>query len=505
MSARAPADRARCDHFYVDRFDRRSFVRRGGRLAAGAAGLALGAPALVEGANPGLSDLRRDVDEVITPGDARYATAKLAWNARYDGVNPLAVVLPRTVAEVKAVIRWARRHDVRLAIRSGGHSYAGLSSTSGVVVDLSHLSGVAVRPDGTARVGAGIELQQAYERLWVSKRAIATGSHPTVGLGGLALGGGQGFASRAHGLTCDNVTAIEIVTADGRLRTCSDASDPDLFWALRGGGAGSYGVVTAFTLRTFPVDTVTTFNIEWPWAGAHGAIVAWQTFMLSAPDEVSSVLALRVPATTGGDPKVAVNGQVLASKSAAAAALAPLTGAGSPLGVTITERPFNVAVKYFEGAGAARARLAAKSAFARELLTPEAIDTLISTVNAKHRDQRLRGGGIVLFAYGGAINRIAPAATAFVHRDALFSLEYVSLWNDRSISLAEVSIGWVRDAQAAMRSFVSSEAVQNYADAELKSWRRAYYGQNLERLVRVKRRYDPGNVFRHALSIPTRL
>ncbi len=491
----------------MERFDRRSFVSRGGRLAAGGAALALGAPALAEagaGGSP-LAELRRDVDEVITAGDARYATARLAWNARFDEIRPLAVVVPHTAAEVKAVIRWARRHGIRLAIRSGGHSYAGLSSTTGVVVDLAHFAGVAVRPDGTARIGAGIELQDAYARLWTSRRAISTGSHPTVGLGGLALGGGQGFASRAHGLTCDNVTAIEIVTADGRLRKCSATADPDLFWALRGGGAGSYGIVTAFTLRTFPVDTVTTFNIEWPWAAAHGAVVAWQTFMQSAPDTISSVLALRVPATTGGDPKVAVNGQMLGPRSEAVAALAPLTGAGSPVSVTITERPFNVAVKYFEGTGARRARLAAKSAFARELLTPAGVDTLISAVNAKHRDPRLRGGGIVMFAYGGAINRVAPSATAFVHRDAMFSLEYVSLWADRSVSLAEVSIGWVRDAHAAIRPYVSGQAVQNYADTDLAGWRRAYYGQNLERLVAVKKRYDPANLFRHALSIPTRL
>ena len=362
-----------------------------------------------------------------------------------------------------------------------------------------------MRPDGTARIGAGITLQQAYARLWASRRAISTGSHPTVGLGGLALGGGQGFSSRAHGLTCDNVTAIEVVTADGRRRTCSRSADPDLFWALRGGGAGSYGVVTAFTLRTFAVGVVTTFNVEWPWAAAREALLAWQSFMRTAPDEISSVLALRVPATAGGDPKVAVNGQVLATKSEAMAAIAPLLSAPAPLRVNVAERPFNVAVKYFEGARLERARLFAKSAFARKLLTPAAIDTLISLVNAKHRDPRLRGGGVVLFAYGGAINRVPPRATAFVHRDALFSLEYVSLWNDRSVSLAQASEGWVREAHHAMRSYVSGEAVQNYSDTELAGWRRAYYGQNLERLVAVKKRYDPGNVFRHALSIPTHL
>ncbi len=471
-------------------------------------GVTLGLPGVSEAGSASdtpLRELAREVQNVITPGDARYAKARLAWNARFDGIRPLAVVVPVSPAEVQATIRWSRRHRIRLAARSGGHSYAGLSSTTGVVVDLSRLSGVSVRPDGTAKIGAGITLARAYQQLWSSRRAISTGSHPTVGLGGLALGGGQGFASRAHGLTCDNVTEIDVITADGKLRRCSSAVDPDLFWALRGAGAGSFGIVTAFTLRTFPVATVTTFNVEWPWAAAQEALLAWQSFMLAAPDQISSVLALRVPPTTGGNPKIAVNGQMLAAKSEAVAALASLTSAVTPLTVNITERPFNVAVEYFEGAGLTRARLAAKSAFARTPLSTPAVDTLISAVNAKHRDPRLRGGGVVLFAYGGAINRVPAAATAFVHRDAVCSLEYVTLWSDRSVSLEQASKGWVRAVHQAMRQYVSAEAVQNYADLELAGWRRAYYGQNLPRLVDVKKRYDPGNLFRHALSIPTHL
>jgi FAD/FMN-containing dehydrogenase len=508
---RAPRSRGLrrgCHHGDVERYDRRSLIRRGGRLAAGAAGLSLAgveAASAAAVAQPSLADLRRDVAEVISVGDARYAKARLAWNARFDGIHPLAVVRPRSVAEVKAAVRWAKRHDVRLAIRSGGHSYAGLSSTTGIVLDLAHFAGVTVQPDGTARMGAGIHLRDAYTRLWAARRAIATGSHPTVGLGGLALGGGQGFASRAHGLTSDNVTAIEIVTADGARRVCTAGSSPDLFWALRGGGAGSFGVVTSLTVRTFPVARVTTFHVEWPWAAAAAAIVAWQTFMLTAPDSISSVLALRVPPTVGGDPKIAVNGQMLAPRAEAVAALAPLTGAGSPLEVTITERPFDVAVRYFEGTGATRARLAAKSAIAQDLLTPAAIDTLITAVNAKHRDPRLRGGGVVLFAYGGAVNRVDPRATAFVHRNAVCTLEYVSLWSQLSVNVEQASVGWVQDAHAAMRGYLSGQAVQNYADTSLAGWKRAYYGQNLERLVKVKKRYDPGNLFRHALSIPVQL
>lgn len=489
----------------MERVDRRSFVARAGTLAATGAGLALGRPFVAEAAAPPLGELTREVRTVIVPADPGYDAARRSWNARFDGTRPAAVVVPRTPKEVQAVVRWARRHRVRLALRSGGHSYAGLSSTSGVVVDMSRFAGVAPRADGTARIGAGATLGSVYRALWSSRRSIATGSHPTVGLGGLALGGGQGFVSRAHGLTCDNVVAIDIVTADGRLRRCSAGANADLFWALRGGGAGSYGVVTALVLETFPVGRVTTFNVEWPWAAGEQALGAWQAFMRTAPDTVSSVMALRVPPVVGGSPKVAVNGQMLAGQSETVAALAPLTSVGSPVRVNIVERPWDIAVKYFEGGGATRARLVAKSALAREPLSPAAIHELVVAVEAKHRDPRLRGGGIVLFAYGGAIARVAPTATAFVHRDALLSLEYVALWNDASVNVENASKGWVRDAHAALRPHVSAEAVQNYADLDLAGWKRAYYGLNLPRLVAVKRRYDPGNLFRHALSIPPTL
>jgi FAD/FMN-containing dehydrogenase len=490
----------------MERVDRRSFVARAGGLAATGAGLALGRPSHVGAATSlPLAELARDVHTVIVPADPGYDAARRSWNARFDGIRPAAIVVPATPAEVKAVLRWARKHGVRMALRSGGHSYAGLSSTSGVVVDLSRFSGIALRPDGTARIGAGAKLGNVYRALWPSRRSIATGSHPTVGLGGLALGGGQGFVSRAHGLTSDNVVAVDIVTADGRLRRCSASAQADLFWALRGGGAGSYGIVTAFTIRTFAVERATTFNVEWPWAAAEQAVGAWQAFMRTAPDAVSSVIALRVPQTVGGSPKVAVNGQMLAGRSETVAALAPLTSVGSPVGVNVVERPYDVAVKYFEGGGVARARLVAKSAFARQPLSPAGIHELIVAVEAKHRDPRLRGGGVVLFAYGGAIGRVPPAATSFVHRDALFSLEYVALWNQSSVNVEDASKGWVRDAHAALRPHVSAEAVQNYADLDLAGWKRAYYGQNLPRLASIKRRYDPGNVFRHALSIPTKL
>lgn len=490
-------------------FDRRELLLHGGRLTAAGVAVGLGLPSWASGATPKqLNELEQALaGPLLRPGDAVFATARRPWNARYDRVAPQAVARPLRAADVKTIVSWAVKHDVRLAIRSGGHSYAGLSSTTGVVVDLSRLSTISLHGDGTATIGAGAGLGRVYARLWqAGHRTIPVGSCPTVGIGGLTLGGGHGFCSRAFGLACDALTSVDIVTADGALRHCSAAHEADLFWALRGGGAGSYGIVTRMTFATRPVGRVTTFSIEWPWAAAAEVVPAWDTFMHGAPDTLSSVLALRVPQTTGGEPKLAANGQFLGSKPAAAGVLAALVGAmPAPVNVTLVERPFDRAAVYFAGGQTERRRIAGASHVARKPIAARGLVALVEAVEARHADPRLRGGGIVLFAFGGAINRVGRRQTAFVHRDARFSMQLVALWSQPGAELESAELAWLVAARRSLRPFVSDEAIQNYADAQLAGWKRAYYAENLERLVKVKKAVDPANRFRHAQSIPTML
>jgi hypothetical protein len=456
--------------------------------------------------DPRLSALARALDgDLVTPDDASYAQARLLWNPRFDRTRPLAVAYAGTIADIRRVIRWAARYDVQLAIRSGGHSYAGFSTTTGLVLDLSRLSVVRINADGTAAVGGGARLGPVYERLWSTGQAVPFGSCPTVGVAGLTLGGGHGFSSRAFGLACDNVTGIEIVTADGRLRSCSQRSEADLFWALRGGGAGSFGVVTKLVFRTHPVANVTTVNLQWPWPEARNVIRAWSAFAPTAPDALSCVLSLAPPATAGTTPQVGLNGQVFGTREETLSLLAPLTDAVEPAKVATVQRPFIVAVKYFAGGEPPRRSYVAKSNYGLSPLRDDGVDVLVGGIESAARDPLLAQTGVLFFAHGGAINRTGRDETAFVHRDAQFSLRYTAFWAPGSQAATAANLAWVRDLHTAMRPHVSGGAVTNYIDPDLGDWGTAYYGSHLRRLVQVKRRYDPVNFFRFPQSIPTRL
>ncbi len=493
----------------VERIGRRDLLLRSGRLVVAGAGLSLGlaSPAVARGAGE-LDELAQSLrGPLFRPGGPAYRAARKPWNARFDDVLPRAVAQPLDTADVQAIVRWAAKHDVRLAVRSGGHSYAGLSSTRGLLVDLRRLSAVTPLENGRATIGAGARLGQVYTKLWAAgERTIPAGSCPTVGIAGLTLGGGHGFTARAFGLACDSLRAVRIVTADGQARDVSASSRPNLFWALRGGGAGSFGIVTRLTFATRKVGTVTTFTLQWPWAAAADVVAAWGAFMASAPDALSSVLSLRVPQTTGGSPTIAMNGLFLGKKPAAAAALSALTGGDpEPSATALVERTYAAATSYFAGGQTERRRIAGSSRVARTPLGPAGRNALVHTVESRHADPRLRGGGVVLFAFGGAVADVGRRATAYVHRDARYSLELLGLWTSSSDAVEQANLSWIRQARLALAPHTSGEALQNYADLGLGAWRRAYYAENLERLVETKHRFDQTNRFRHAQSIPTTL
>ncbi len=499
--------------------DRREFLRRA--LAAGAV---VAVPAWATGvASTGdrrVKELARSLaGPVIARGARGYAQARLLFNPRFDAVKPLVVAYPQSAADVAKAIRWARKYGVRVAARCGGHSYGGYSTTPGLVLDVTRLSRVRVNGDGTASVGAGSALVDVYDRLARGGVTIPAGSCPTVGVAGLALGGGVGFASRKLGLTCDNVLGLTIVTASGDVLTCSESENPDLFWACRGGGGGNFGVVTDFTFRATPVSSVSTFSIEWPWANARDVLAAWQGFAPVAPDELFSVLNLR--AAAGVAPRVSSGGQFFGSEAQLRSLLAPLTAVGAPISVKTSMRTYMQAVFLWAGCGSSvagchlagrspggtieRVTYKGKSDYAVQPLSAEGIDAIVRAIEARQGVSAAGSGGLLLDSYGGAIARVPKEATAFVHRDALFSFQYLATWaTGAPASVAAANLAWIRGFYAAMRPYVSGFAYQNYIDPELAGWQRAYYGSNFGRLVEVKRRYDPDGLFRFAQGIPLR-
>jgi FAD/FMN-containing dehydrogenase len=423
-------------------------------------------------------------------------------------LRPLGVVYCERVTDVQKTVAWSRRHGIRIAARSGGHSYGGYSSVpDGVIVDISRLARVSAKPGHRAIVGAGAKLIDVYAGLWQGGVTIPAGSCATVGIGGQALGGGIGFLSRKLGTTSDNLLALTVVTADAEVRTCSATQNADLYWASWGGGGGNFGIATDYTFKTTPVSTVSTFVAEWPWAEAKAVIAAWQAWGPHAPDELFSVCNI---ASGGGTPSIRVAGQLVGSELRLRSLLAPLLSTGTPSRVSVRERIYLEAVQLWAGCGPvsechlepfgklARATFAAKSDYVRRPFPPAALRAIVAAI------ERAPGSGsLLLDSYGGAINRVSKAATAFVHRDSLHSCQYLAYWSGGGQAAA--NIAWLRSFYAAMRPYVSGEAYVNYIDPDLAGRPQAYYGGNLRRLVSIKRRYDPKNVFRFRQSIPLRL
>src|SRR4051794_5918330 len=232
--------------------------------------------------------LARHVDGTLArPGSPTYGTVRLTQNPRYDGARPLAVLSVANAADVATAFSFAQDHGVRVAIRSGGHSYPGWSAGDGaLVVDVRPLDEVSLSgtTGTTGTVGAGASLVKVYDALGMRGRGIPGGSCPTVGIAGLTQGGGIGVLTRAHGLTCDSVTAMQVVLVDGRVVTASHDEESELFWALRGGGGGHLGAVTSFTFTTFAAPTITRAYMAWPFSAAEEVVPPWlRTIPEAAP------------------------------------------------------------------------------------------------------------------------------------------------------------------------------------------------------------------------------
>jgi FAD/FMN-containing dehydrogenase len=503
-----------------ERLDRRGFLAAGGAsglaLLAGCSGKgvtlgsarrAAAARAHVLKAAPIPAKLSRAIrGRVIERGSRGFAAAAHVYNERFDHVQPSAVARPLDTADVAAAVRWAVAKDVPLRARSGGHSYAGYSTLpKGVVLDLRSIRSISVDAVArTATIGAGAQLIDVYSALASHGMTIPAGSCPSVGIGGHALGGGMGLAGRAFGLASDHIIGATIVTADGRARHVDHSSDPALLWALKGGGGGNFGVVTQLKLRTQRMPpSGSYFFVSWPWSSASEALAAWIGWAPHAPDGVTSIFHLNA---RGSAPSVQVSGQYIGSASALPGLLAPLGGVpGASINsgqdgylrlqivfAGCASKTFAACHTVGRNPGGTLPRMSfdAKSDYVDRPFSSAARQALIDATESRIGQP---GSGAILFdSYGGAINRVARGATAFVHRDDLCCIQYLSYGGGAA---------WLRSAYARMRPYVSGMAYQNYIDSGLEGWREAYYGSNYARLEAIRRRVDPHHTFNFPQAI----
>jgi hypothetical protein len=267
---------------------------------------------------------------LVRPGSPLYQEAHQLYSTRFDGVYPQAIAYCAAPADVQVCLAFVRKFSLPLAARGGGHSYAGYSTTTGLVVDVTRMNAVQVDAStGNALVGAGARLIDVYAAVAQHGRVIPAGSCPTVGIAGVTLGGGVGVLGRKFGLTCDNLLSAHVVLADGRLLVCDAATNADLFWALRGGGGGNFGVVTSFTFQTHPVSTLSLFTFDWPWSAAAAMVAAWQNWAPRAPDELWSNCLLLGTGNKNAGPVARVNGAYVGDTASLNPLLRQLTGSMS--------------------------------------------------------------------------------------------------------------------------------------------------------------------------------
>jgi FAD/FMN-containing dehydrogenase len=439
---------------------------------------------------------------LLRPGDRGYAVASSPYNKRYADIRPGGVALCAGVADVRAALAWARRYAVPFAVRSGGHSYGGYCTTRGLVISLARMNSVRVDRDArTITLGPGALNRDLYAALAGTGLAAPSGRCPTVAISGLLLGGGFGFSSRHLGLTCDQLLHTDVVTASGVVLRASPRSHQDLMWACQGGGGGNFGVNTSYTLQAIPVGAVSVYRLGWPWRQASAALSAVLGLMAAAPDTLSCRIGLEVSATRRG---VSAIGLYFGPARELAGLLAPVFAAVWPTEQQIEDRSYAGAQQFLAHSAPAGA-FASKSRYLLAPLADAGIETAIRWLERWPGSTNPGGAGMTIFAWGGAIGRVDPAATAFVHRDAAFLLDTETSWTARDSPRAVAAgLDWVEGFYRALGPYATRQAYQNFIDPSLAGWQTAYYGTNLRRLIEVKRRYDPDDVFRFPQSIPER-
>ncbi len=453
--------------------------------------------------------------EVILAGSPdSELVRKPAWG-QFQAVRPQAAVLCAGPADVSETIAVARRMGMEMVVRSGGHCFAGRSSTRGIMIDLSEMRSVSVA-DGLATVEAGALLGDVYERLDSHGLTIAAGACPSVGIAGLTLGGGLGILGRRYGLTSDQLVGARVVLADGRVVDCDEHREPNLFWALRGAGGGQFGIVTTFLFRTVPAQDITCFKLGWPYAQAAAAIELWQDWAPDAPDELAASLLI----TATGDldePVVTIFGAMLGAETETADTLDHLIvrlGA-QPVATTIKQMPHRVAKTFLAEHAPGADRLDsttpveppqprvmfAKSEFFRRPLPPDAIAALVDSFAEGRGTGHVRE--LDFTPWSGAYNRTRTDATAFAHRNERFLLKHAVLLDaDAAAHARDAARDWLARSWSIVHPHGSGGVHPSFPDPDLTDWARAYHDVNYERLTHIKARYDRDNFFRFHQSLP---
>jgi FAD/FMN-containing dehydrogenase len=442
--------------------------------------------------------------ELILVEDPAYNDARSIWNAMIDR-RPALIARCLGVADVRTCVNFAREHGVLLSIKGGGHNISGLAvCDGGLMLDMSRMRGVWVDPTKrTALAQAGCLLGDVDRETQVHGLAAVLGFISNTGIAGLTLGGGFGYITRRFGWTSDNVFSIELITADGAVVRASEKENPDLFWGLRGGG-GNFGVVTSFEYRLHPVGPeIMAGAIAWRAEDAPSVLEMYRSLIAQAPSELTCVAALRIapPAPwlardIHGKPIVALFVCHTGELSEGERLVAPIKAFGSPVGDIIQRRSYVSQQSLIDATQPKGRRYYWKSEYLSRL-EPEMLATTIRHAKAIASPH----SAIVLFPVDGELNRLAEDHSAVGNRDSKYVLNITASWERAEDD--KPSVEWARAAWRDMRGFSTGGTYVNFLTEEEGDERiRAAYGKNYQRLVELKSKWDPDNLFCMNKNIP---
>lgn len=459
----------------------------------------------------------RDLERELSPGagpfrpwDAEYRKLVLPDNRRYASVQPAGIVACNTEKDVSVALRWAVRHGLPFAPRSGGHNYAGFSTTTGLLITLQRMNGVTPGVNTPTRKrlivdGGATNSDVAAAR--ATHLYFPGGRCPGVGVAGLTLGGGLGFNDRRWGMTCDRLVETRIVLADGTVARATEHENADLFWACRGGAGGNFGINTGFVFDAVDVSAqnAAVFDLTFPVRRGVEVMNAVQQVLAADRDDAFDI---RVGFKNDGDgtpPVVWLLGQRLGDEDGLRRALAPVLHLGPPK-VFIEERHFWDAQDRLMDRPGAPAAMASKSLVPHAWLDTRAVEHIVEWIENWHpggTDRKGAVGYVTLFAMGGASDHPLPHETAYPHRGATFVVDIGSSW---APGTPPEEVGLLLARLRTMHGTLSGDigttaAYVNFPDPDLADWRHSYYQGNYERLVAVKRRYDEDGVFRYGQGV----
>lgn len=428
---------------------------------------------------------------LIRPTDAHFESARTIFNAMIDR-RPALIARCAGVADVRRAVAFSAETGLMMSVRSGGHNVSGSAiCDGGLMIDLSPMKGIRIDPAGRrARTEPGILWREFDHETQALGLATTGGIVSSTGVAGLTLGGGLGWLMGSCGLASDNLVSADVVTADGRLLTASDQENPDLFWGLRGGG-GNFGIVTSFEFQLHPVSMVLGGLLIHPLDSAVDLLRFYEEFTRTTPDELGT-MALFVTSPEG-QRVVAIAVCFNGDPAEGERVLRPLRAFGTPLADTIAAMPYLQVQRMFDDGFPHGQQNYWKSNFLHDL-DAEAIGLIVDHV----RRCPSPGSAVAIEQLGGAVGRIGRHETAFSHREARFNLLIVGIWPDRSEN--EKNVAWVRDLWEALASHSAGGVYVNYLGHESDEGRErveaAYGPEKYARLVELKRRYDPENLFR---------